>query len=72
MKFWWDGMKHTGTTSARDRTWYLTDGTTTISRTKFPMISQFNEWGDRDDSWQGVDTQTKDLNWQRENTISAS
>jgi hypothetical protein len=32
------------------------------------MISHFNEWGDRDDSWQGLDTQTLDLSWQRENT----
>ena len=30
------------------------------------MISQFNEWGDYEDSWQGIDTQTRDLNWQRE------
>ena len=64
--FWYNGLKHTGTISAYDVTWYLQDGATTNSYTKFPMISHFNEWGDRDDSWQGLDTLTKDLCWQRE------
>ena len=69
--FWYDGMKHTGTTSARDNNWYLKadaigGGTDAQAFTKFPMISQFNEWGDRDDSWTGIDTLTQDLNWQRE------
>ena len=67
--FWYDGLKETGTTALRDVTWYLTDGTTQTGHTNFPMISQFNEWGDRNDSWQGLDTQTQDLNWQRENTF---
>lgn len=67
--FWYDGLKHTGTLATRDDAWYLTDGGTTTNYTKFPMISQFNEWGDRDDSWQGLDTQTWDLCWQRENTF---
>ena len=64
--FWYNGLKHTGTILAYDVTWYLQDGGTTNSYTKFPMISHFNEWGDRDDSWQGLDTLTKDLCWQRE------
>lgn len=67
--FWYDGFKHTGTTSARDNTWYLEDDTDSDSFTKFPMISEFNEWGDRDDSWQGLDTLTQTLNWQKENTF---
>lgn len=69
--FWYDGFKHTGTTPARDVTWYLQDADTGTqnSYTKFPMISEFNEWGDRDDAWQGLDTQTQTLNWQKENTF---
>lgn len=69
--FWYDGFKHTGTDGlgAYDDAWYLTDGATTDNFTKFPMISQFNEWGDRDDAWQGLDTLTRDLSWQRENTF---
>ena len=60
--FWYDGLKNSGTSPARDVTWYFEN----TSYTKFPMISQFNEWGDYEDSWQGIDTQTRDLNWQRE------
>ena len=67
--FWYDGLKETGTTALRDVTWYLTDGTTQTGHMNFPMISQFNEWGDRNDTWVGLDTQTRDLNWQRENTF---
>lgn len=67
--FWYDGLKHTGTISTRDANWYVTYDGTDYSYTKFPMISQFNEWGDRDDSWTGIDTQTYDLCWQRENTF---
>ncbi len=66
--FWYDGMKHSGTTSARDVTWYITDGTTQNSHTKYPMASEFNEWGDRDDSFTGLDSLTQTLNWQKENT----
>lgn len=66
---WWDGLKHSGTTSGRDDDWYLTDdGSTRGAFSKIPMCSEFNEWGDRDDSWQGLDTQTQTLNWQKENT----
>lgn len=66
--FWYDGMKHSGTTSARDVTWYATDGTNNDNYTKYPMVSEFNEWGDRDASFTGLDTQTQTLNWQKENT----
>jgi len=66
--FWYDGIKTTGTLISYDNTWYITDGVDSDSFTTIPMISQFNEWGDRNDSWTGLDTQTYDLSWQRENT----
>jgi len=67
--FWYDGLKETGTSLAKNITWYLTDGTTNTAHSNFPMISQFSEWGDYTDTFQGLDTQTQDLNWQRENTF---
>lgn len=68
MLMWWDGMKHTGTVSGRDINWYLTDQVTQQNYSKFPMVSEFNEWGDRDDSFTGIDSLTQTLNWQKENT----
>lgn len=67
--FWFNGMKHSGTTAARDATWYITDGVDQDNFTKFPMVSEFNEWGDRDNSWQGLDTLTQTISWQKENTF---
>lgn len=66
--FWYDGLKQTGISAANDNNWYLTDGAFNTSHTTFPMISQFSEWGDYTDSFQGLDTLTQDINWQRENT----
>lgn len=68
--YWYNGMKHTGTAANRDVTWYVENNIsgTPDSFTKFPMVSEFNEWGDRDNSWQGLDTLTKTISWQKENS----
>lgn len=67
--YWWNGLKASGTTLVRDITWYIeNESSVAESFDEVPMISQFNEWGDRNDSWQGLDTQTRDLSWQREGT----
>ena len=68
--FWYDGLITTGITATNDDTWYLTDdGGIGSGFATFPMISQFSEWGDYNSSWGiGLDTQTRDISWQRENT----
>lgn len=65
--FYYNGLKETGATAAYGDTWYLTDdAVSAVGFDTYPMVSQFQTFGDANDSNYGPNPQTRCLGWQRE------